>query len=64
MKNKTDFDIIDEIQDIRSKNNVNWMDVLRLAFKRSPNEAREIISRINTDDNKISSLLERLSKNT
>ena len=64
LKKMTDLEIINEIENIRSKNNVNWMDVLRLAFKRSPNEAREIISRINTDDNKISSLLERLSKNT
>ena len=26
------LDIIDEIEKIRKKNNVNWMDILRLAF--------------------------------
>ena len=32
--------IIDEIEKVRSKNNVNWMDVLRLAFKKCPMNQR------------------------
>lgn len=28
--------LIDEIEKIRAQNNVNWMDLLRLAFKSSP----------------------------
>ena len=32
--------IINKIQEIRSKNNVNWMDLLRLAFKNAPDEAK------------------------
>jgi hypothetical protein len=59
----TDLEIIDEIEKIRSKNNINWMNILRLAFKHSPNEARKIISRINQDDGKISKLLKLLSDN-
>lgn len=59
----TDLEIINEIEKIRSKNNVNWMDILRLAFKHAPREARKIISNINADDNKISELLMKLSKN-
>ena len=59
----TDLEIINEIESIRSKNNVNWMDILRLAFKHAPDQAREIVGRINTDDTKISSLLEKLSNN-
>ena len=59
----TDQQIIDEIEKIRSKNNINWMNVLRLAFKHSPNEAREIISKINVDDMEISKLLKKLSDN-
>ena len=59
----TDQQIIDEIEKIRSKNNINWMNVLRLAFKHSPNEAREIISKINVDDTEISKLLKKLSDN-
>ena len=38
------------------------MDILRLAFKHSPNEAQKLISKINKQDNKISKLLKELSK--
>mgnify|MGYP000907675002 CR=1 FL=1 len=58
-----DKDIIDQIEKIRSSNNINWMDILRLAFEYAPDEARKIISKINSDDQKISHLLEKLSKN-
>jgi hypothetical protein len=59
----TDLEIIDEIEKIRSKNNINWMNILRLAFKYAPEEAREIISKINSDDKRISDLLKKLSEN-
>jgi len=59
----TDQEIIDEIEKIRSKNNINWMNILRLAFKHSPKEARKIISKINEDDGEISNLLKLLSEN-
>src|SRR5210317_792224 len=32
-KKMTDFEIIDAIQGVRNKNNVNWMNILRIAFK-------------------------------
>ena len=54
--------IINQIQKIRSKNNVNWMNLLRLAFKLDPNNASNIMKKINYDDKKISSLLKKLSK--
>ena len=54
--------IINQIQKIRSKNNVNWMNLLRLAFKLDPKNASNIMKRINYDDKKISSLLKKLSK--
>ncbi len=54
--------IIDKIEKIRSKNNVNWMNILRLAFKLDPKKASKIMSKINYDDKKISSLLNQLSK--
>lgn len=63
MYNMTDQEIIDEIEKIRSKNNINWMNILRLAFKHSPKEARKIISKINEDDGEISNLLKLLSEN-
>ncbi len=54
--------IIDEIENVRKANNVNWMDLLRLAFSESPNEAKKIIRRINSDDNRISDLFKRLGE--
>ena len=54
--------IIDEIEKIRTKNNVNWMDVLRLAFTYAPDEARKLMKKINEEDNRISELFEKLSK--
>ena len=58
----TDLEIIDEIEKIRSKNNINWMNILRLAFKYAPEEARAIVSKINSDDQRISGLLKKLSE--
>ena len=55
--------IINKIEKIRSKNNVNWMDLLRLAFRLSPREAKKLIGKINSEDKRISNLLKRLSKN-
>ena len=53
--------IISKIEKIRSKNNVNWMNVLRLAFKLDPKSASKIMSKINYDDKKISDLLKKLT---
>ena len=60
-KNKKYQNIIDKIQRIRSKNNVNWMDLLRLVFKLDPKNASKIMKKINYDDKKISNLLKKLS---
>ena len=64
MKNKErvskNLKIIDKIENIRSKNNINWMNILRLAMKNSPDEAIKIIKKINTDDNAISKLVSKL----
>ena len=62
MKNKNYLKIIDQIEKIRSKNNVNWMNILRLAFKLDANQAKKIMQKINYDDKKISQLLSKLSK--
>ena len=59
----TDIEILDELEKVRAKNNINWMNILRLAFKNSPEEARKIISEINKKDNEISIILGKLSKN-
>ena len=62
MKNNKYLNIINKIEKIRSKNNVNWMNILRLAFKLDPKAATKIIKKNNYDDKKISNLLSKLSK--
>ena len=54
--------LIDEIEKIRTANNVNWMDLLRLAFKAAPSETKQLIRRINSDDNRISELFAKLGE--
>ena len=54
--------IITKIENIRKKNNVNWMNILRLAFKKSPEEAAKIMSLIYRDDASITKLVKKLSK--
>ena len=60
MKNKNN--LIKSIEKIRSKNNKNWMDLLRLAFKYAPKQASNIIKKINSHDKKISQLLKKLGE--
>ena len=55
------LNIIDEVEKVRTKNNVNWMDVLRLAFKHAPEDARKLMNRINKEDGRISELFKKLS---
>ena len=55
--------IINKIETIRKKNNSNWMDLLRLAYKRSPEESAKIMSKIYRDDAEISKLVKKLVKN-
>ena len=60
-KNKY-LNVIKQIENIRSKNNVNWMNILRLAFKLDPIKASKIMKKINYDDKRIAKLLNKLSK--
>ena len=61
-KYKKYLKIINKISDIRKKNNNNWMDILKVAFKNSPEEAAKIMSKIFHQDQKISELAKKLSK--
>lgn len=53
---------INIIQKIRARNNVNWMNILKLAFKHAPKEASLLMKKINSDDKKISQYLKKLSR--
>ena len=52
MKKKNYLKIINRIEKIRSKNNVNWMNILKLAFKLDPISASKIMKKVNYDDKK------------
>lgn len=54
--------IINQIEKIRSKNNVNWMNILRVAFKHDPKRTAKIMSKIYSDDLNIGKLAKKLTK--
>jgi hypothetical protein len=59
-KSKNYLKIISQIENIRKKNNVNWMDILRIAFRNNPVATAKTMSKIYTDDKKISYLVKKL----
>ena len=61
-KSNKHLNLIKKIQKIRSRNNANWMNILRLAFKYAPKVSRKLMKKINNDDKKISNLVYKLSK--
>ena len=54
--------IINEIQSVRSKNNINWMGILKVAFKHAPEESSKILNKIFQEDKKITKLTRKLTK--
>ena len=55
-----DEQILGMIQTIREENNVCWMDLLRLAFRHAPEEARDLMKRVYEYDRQISELMKEL----
>ena len=53
---------IDKIENLRKKNNVNWMDILRIALKHAPTETKKLLKKINKFDKNISKELNNLVK--
>ena len=54
--------IINQIEKIRRKNNGNWMNILRVAFKHDPKESAKIMSKIYSYDQRIGKLAKTLIK--
>ena len=54
--------VFNEIEKIRSKNNKNWMNLLRLSYDVKPKETTEIINQILNKDEKLISLAKKLTK--
>jgi|TARA_B110000259_G_C14033409_1_gene407820 hypothetical protein len=59
---KKDSNIFDKIESIRSKNNKNWMDLLRLSYESSPNKTLNILSKIISKDQSLVRLAKQLKK--
>jgi len=68
MKNKKNktlnfyLKIISKIERVRKNNNKNWMDILRTSFTYAPIKTAKIMSKIYSDDARISRLAKRLIK--
>jgi hypothetical protein len=61
-KIKKSVEVINQIQKIRTKNNINWMNLLKLAFRKDPKNASKILAKITNLDKKISELTTKLQK--
>lgn len=53
--------IINNIEKIRKKNNVSWMNILRIAFKNDPKTSAKVMSQIYIDDKRIANLVRKLT---
>ena len=60
-KIKKGLKIINQIQKIRSKNNKNWMDLLKLSLNLDFKSTSKILKEIVKDDRKISNLAQKIS---
>ena len=58
-KYRKSLKLVNQIQKIRSKNNINWMNLLRLALKLDHKSTSKILSEIYKDDQRISKLAEK-----
>ena len=54
--------LVNQIQKIRSKNNKNWMDLLRLSLRLDFKNTSKILKSIYTDDKTISNLAKKIYK--
>ncbi len=54
--------IFNQIENTRKKNNSNWMDLLRIAYKSNPNETSKILEKILSKDEKLIKLARLLTK--
>lgn len=57
----TDEEIVDQITTIRTRNNINWMQLLRIALKYAPEEARPVLLAIHACDEEVGDLVRMLA---
>ena len=51
---------LNKIEKARKQNNVNWMDVLRIALKNAPDETIKLMTKINKKDQIITNLFKNI----
>jgi len=54
---------INKIEKSRKKNNINWMNILRIAMEHAPEKTKKLLDNINKIDNKISKDVSSILKN-
>lgn len=54
--------LINKIQKIRSKNNVKWMDLLRLSLKLNPKKTAKLLFQIYAYDQQVSEIAKQLAE--
>ena len=59
---KKDLNIFNKIEKVRSKNNKNWMDLLRLSYEYAPKKTLKILSKIIIKDQTLVQLAKKLKK--
>lgn len=62
MSSKKELKLIKTVSEIRARNNILWMKLLKLAVEASPLKAKSILAAINENDRKISKHLGHLSE--
>ena len=63
IKIKKELKVISKIQGVRTRNNANWMNILRIAMIHSPKQTKKLLKKINSQDKAISILIKRLANN-
>ena len=62
IKIRKSITLLNKIEKIRSKNNKNWMDILRLAIKLDYQKTSKLIKQIYKYDTEISALAKKIYK--
>ncbi len=57
-----DAALVDRIEAIRAQNNTHWMDLVRLALQKAPDETREILRAIAEGDGEVRRLTKELAR--
>jgi len=57
----TDEELLDQITRVRAQNNVNWVELLRIALRADPKATKEVLGKVLIMDLQVSRLTRALS---